>query len=326
MIGAWSRIVARMTAPEDPLPLALFRIGVALAVLVSVGSVVSHDLVGVLWLDADAGGYRALGRGPWLIRWLGGPTPEIVWPLVWTSLASATLLLIGAGGRVTAFVSLQTLMAVVDINGHAGGSYDELTKNALWLLVLAPSTATWSVDAWVLRGSPFRGRPVPAWARVLPVVQIVLVYWTTGLQKVSAYWVPGGDLSALYYILQQPSWQRWDLSIFAYVYPLTQLATGVTWLWEVTSPLWLLALWYRATRERSGWVRAWFNAWDVRTIYAVVGVIMHAALTVTLDVGPFPVISLAFYPLFWTGAELRTLPRGLRRASTTAGATVPISG
>ena len=32
----------------------------------------------------------------------------------------------------------------------------------------------------------------------------LLVYWTTGVQKVSAYWVPGGDFSALYFIGSNP--------------------------------------------------------------------------------------------------------------------------
>lgn len=318
MIRFWTGIVARLWAPEGGLPLGLFRMALALTVLVAIGSVVTHDLVEVLWVDRDFGGYRDLGRGPWLVEALGGPTPAVVWGLTWAGLALGGLLLAGLGGRVTAFLTLQVFLALTDLNGHAGGSYDELIKNGLWLCVLAPTTATASVDAWLLRGHPLRGRPVPAWGRVLIAFQLVLVYWTTGLQKVSAYWVPGGDFSALYYILQQPSWQLTDLSLFAYVFPLTQVGTAVTWLWEVTAPLWLLALFYRGTRTRGGRLRRWFNALDVRTLYAGVGLFFHTALLLTLDVGPFPLASLAFYFAFWSPDELSTL---LRRAGDRVGLT-----
>ncbi len=323
MIGRWRRTVQRMWAPEGGLPLAAFRVLVAVAVLSTVGSAVTHDLIDMVFVDDDFGGYRNLGRGPWLVAWLGGPTPSVVWGLVLGALVSGVALLAGLGGRVTAFLALQVFMALTDLNGHAGGSYDELIKNALWLCVLTPTTATLSADAWILRGRPWRGRPVPAWARAVIVFQIVLVYWTTGLQKVSAYWTPGGDLSALYYILQQPSWQRFDLSFLAWLFPLTQLATFVTWLWEVTAPLWLLALHYRATRIRPGRLRALSNSLDLRTVYVAVGLFFHAALLVTLEVGPFPLISLAFYPCFWTHEELATMARRAGRALGLTGRSGP---
>lgn len=307
MIGRWTRFVAWLWAPEGGLPLALFRILVAVAVLVNVLSVVNHDLVDLVWVSKEYGGYRHLS-GSWLVKYLGGPTPRVVWSLVWSTLGLGVLMLLGLGGRLTAFLTLQLFMGLADINGHAGGSYDELTKNALWLCVLAPTTANLSADAWIFRGHPLAGRPVPAWGRALIAFQIVLVYWTTGLQKVSAFWVPGGDLSALYYILQQPSWQRYDLSFFAWLYPLTQAATFFTWLWEVTAPLWLVGLWMMG-RER--WRQVWrtVGRW-LRTGYAAIGLFFHAALLVTLEVGPFPLISLAFYPAFFSEDELVRLWRG----------------
>jgi len=314
MIARLQAFIAAVHRPEGPTPLALFRIGVAIALIMSVGSVVVQDLLPVIWIDAEFGGYRAFRKLPWLTEWLGGATPQVMWGLAIGCLVTGALLLVGAGGRVTAFVALQLYFAV-DINGHAGGSYDLMIRNALWLCVLAPTTATGSIDAWIVRGRPWRGRPVPAWCRFLIVFQLVLIYWTTGLQKVSAHWVPGGEFSALYYILQQPSWQLYDMSWLAWVYPTTQIATAVTWVWEVTCPLWLLALYYRATRERSGRVRATFNGWDVRTIYAGIGLFFHCALIATMNVGPFPFISFAFYPAFWTDAEWRAFGRWVGRVT-----------
>lgn len=307
MIGVWNRLVAWATAPADPLPLAIFRVGVALGVLTTVGSVVTAGLVEVLWVDVDYGGYRALGRQHWLVDALGGATPDVMWGLVGASLVGAVLMVLGLGGRLTALFTLQVTQALVDANSHAGGSYDQLLTNALWLCVLTPTTATASLDAWIGRGHALSSRAVHAWCRVLVVYQIILVYWSTGVQKVSAYWTPGGDFSALYYILQQPSWQRYPMTWLAWVFPLTQVATAVTWAWEVTVPLWLLAIYFQATRERPGRLRAAFNAWDVRSIYAVIGLLFHAVLLATLDVGPFPIISLAFYACLWRGEEWRSI-------------------
>ena len=297
--------------PEGAEPLALFRILVGLAIAVSIGSVLTDGVVEVLWVDVAHGGYRTFERVPWLVEQLGGPTLPVMTGLTVATVVASLVLMAGLGGRLTAFLLLQLYMAV-DINTHAGGSYDLLIKNALWLCVLTPTTATWSLDAWILRGRPWRGRPVPAWARGLIVFQLILMYWTTGLQKLSAHWTPGGEFDALYYILQQPSWQLYDLSFFAWLYPLTQVGTAVTWVWEVTAPVWLLALIYRGTREKGGWLRATFNAWDVRTIYALVGIVFHGALVLTMNVGSFPMISLAFYVCLWDADEWRSMGRGVR--------------
>jgi hypothetical protein len=280
---------------EDGTSLALFRIAMGLSVWATVGTVVFGGLVPVLWVDEAFGGYRQLGSGPWLVSLLGGPSPAVIWPLAITSLVTGALMVLGIGGRVTAVLCLLATGAVLDVNGHAGGSYDELLSNALWLVVLAGGDATLSVRAWWRTGQWWPEVPVLAFPRWLALWQLALMYGTTGLQKVSAYWVPGGDASALYYILQQPTWQRFDMSWVAWVYPLTQVSTTITWFWEVLAPLWVLAVWYAADPERPGAVRSWFNRLRVRTLFAVTGLVMHAVIFVTMDVGPFSVISVGFY-------------------------------
>ena len=137
------------------------------------------------------------------------------------------------------------------------------------------------------------------------VVQLVLMYSSTGLQKVSTHWVPGGDMAALYYIMQQPSWQRFDLSWTAWVHPLTQLATLGTWLWEVGSPVLLLAFWYRRTRGGGGWLRATLNRIDARSLFALFGALVHAGIHALMDVGPFSYVSIALYPALFSPDELR---------------------
>jgi hypothetical protein len=228
------------------------------------------------------------------------------------ALASAALLAVGLWGRLSALVALQSYIALTQLNHEAGGGDDLLLYNALWLLVLARSTATLSLSCRLRTGRWVSPEPVPAWPRYLAIYQLVLVYWATGMQKVGAGWVPGGDLSALYYILQQPSWVRWDLSWLAWVYPLTQLATLVTWLFEVGSPLLLLALWYRNTRERPGRLRALFNRLNFRRLFVTVGVGLHVSLLVLMNVEPFSWATLAYYVCLFRPEEWEALGRRLR--------------
>ncbi len=308
----WSRWVEATSRTEDATSFALFRIGMGLGVLYTVGSVVVNGLVPVLWIDEAFGGMRDLFRGPWLVAWLGGPTPGVVWPLVIGSLIGGVLLTIGLGGRLMTLVTLTLTVNVLDLNGHAGGSYDELLSNGLWLCVLGGGEGTLSVSAWLAHRRWWPSAQMLAFPRWLVGWQLVLMYGATGLQKVSAYWVPGGEASALYYILQQPSWHRADMSWLAYVFPLTQLSTTISWLWEVSAPVWLLAVWWASwPAERAGAIVRTANRIGLRWIYLGLGLAVHVGIFLTMEVGPFSFLSLMFYTAMvyphewrWLGARL----------------------
>ncbi|MFT4628483.1 MAG: hypothetical protein ACI8PZ_007178, partial [Myxococcota bacterium] len=213
-------------------------------------------------------------------------------------------LVAGLGGRLTALVTLQAYLACVDTNGAARGGYDLLVANGLWLLVLGGGTATWSADARWRTGSWRPAAETGRWVRWLVITQLLLMYWATGLQKLSTHWVPGGDLGALYYILQQPTWQRVDMAWLEPWFPLTQVATASSWLWEISVPVWALAI---ALRERGSdsALRRWLDRLWVVEVYAVVGVVFHVAVGVLLEVGPFSLISLAYYAALWSVVRSR---------------------
>src|SRR5262245_3628865 len=247
--GAWGRWLTFLGHREPGTSLALFRIACGLCVLYTLGSPLLHGLASVLWLDRADGGYHDLGEPPWLFRLVGGLHPSTFWPMFAAGLVAALALTAGLGGRVAALLTLLPFKAITDANPSPRGCDDYLLCNALWLLVLADSTATLSLRCRLRTGHWTSDRLVSAWPRYLVIYQIVLVYWATGMQKVSLAWTPLGDGSALYYILQEPVWQRTDMTWIAHIYPLIQFLTIATWLWEVTAPLVLLAFWYRATRD-----------------------------------------------------------------------------
>ena len=307
--GLWTRWVRLLEEREDGTSLALFRMGMGLSLLGGTLSVVVTGLVEPLWTDAAWGGMRKYSSIPWLVELLGGPTPAAAWTLTGALLLGSALLAVGLLPRVGALLALQSLLALTWLNGHAGGSYDDLAANALFVLLLTPSAATLSLDSRLRTGSWTSDRRIPSWPRWLAVGQLLLMYGSTGAHKVSSHWVPGGDLSALYYILQQPTWQRWDMRFVGKVYPLTQLATLSTWLFELGAPLLLLSFWYRRSRTRPGRLRALSNRLDPRVFFAIFGVCLHLGIMALMDVGPFSFITLSYYLCLFHPDELRRFAR-----------------
>ncbi len=308
-MGAWDRWVGLFRRTELGESLAAFRVACGFCVLLTVGAVVCADLVQAVWTDVADGGFRRLGAQTWLIRALGGPTTQVVWGVVVATLLAGVALVVGFGGRLSALAAAQGVWALVSINPLAGGAYDPLLCNALWLLVLSRSTATLSLDCRLKHGAWVRDVKVPAWPRYLIIFQLVVMYASTAMQKLSVHWTPFGGYSALYYILQQPSWQRFDMGWAAYVYPLTQAGTALTWVWELTAPLLLVAMYYRATRSRTGRLRAAFARFDLRKPFALIGVTMHLLTWILMAVGPFTWITLSYYLCLFHPGELRALWR-----------------
>jgi len=291
----WAAWVELLSIREPGTSLARFRIAVGLVILYSLSSMIAADLVEVMWIDAAYGGLQTLDTSHWLVALLGGRTVDTAWILVGSGLVLATLLVAGLGGRLTVLCTLQVYYAIITAKSTLAGGYDTLITNALWMLLLAESTATLSLDCRRRTGRWVSSRLVPAWPRYLVILQLLVVYGSTGLYKLSPVWTPGGDLSALYWVFQDPTWRRFDMDFTASVYWITQLATAVTWWWEVLAPVMLLVFWFRYTHERGGRVRGWFNRFDLRKPWAAIGISLHLGILVMLNVGPFSPISLAYY-------------------------------
>jgi hypothetical protein len=264
------------------------------------------ESVAPIWFNPPDGGLRTLEPHHWLARLAGAPAPAAVYGLMAAACVGAVGLTAGLGARVCALVTLQTLLALFALHPRTGGAHDRLIANALWLLVLAPSDHSLSLRARLWGRGWLDPTPAPLWTRWLVILQLTLMYASTGMQKVGAEWFVWGELSAVQRALLSPSWARWDLTpLAAHITPLLQAATALSWLWEVTFvcvPLWL---WARATRTRPGRWRAISNRIDLRSWMAAGGIVMHLILLLLLELGPFSLISLALYPCLFSGAEWR---------------------
>jgi hypothetical protein len=298
----WERWSALVAEREDPLPLALVRVGVALVVLTHVSHVLLTGADAFVWVDATHGGLRALDASPF-----AAATPLLARTIGWGTVCASVCMGLGAATRLATIATYLGFRWLADLNGHAGGAYDEVLINSLFVLCFARCGETLSVDALRAHDTYHACVTVPAWPRWLLLGQLAIIYGSTGLQKLSASWLPIGERDALWYILAQPDWQRVAFQVPPVAYPLTQLATAGTWIWEVSAPALILALWYRRTRTRPGWWRAQFNRVDVRARYLLVGVALHLGIEALLEVGAFSWAMLALYPCAWSGAELRAL-------------------
>lgn len=305
MSGAWGRWVERANRREPAHAVAIVRVVFGLALAAHMGRMWATDAWRWVWLAPANGGLVALNR-TWLDR-LGGPTPGVVEGLVLAASAAGVLLALGCFTPFAALAAAVTWAVLTDLGVNAGGSYDFLGGNVFFLLLFAGSGEVWAVDAWRHR---HRGPSlVPAWPRWLMVWQLVVMYDATVWQKVSSGWVPGGSADALWYILQQPTWQRFDMRWLAPYFRLTQVATLGTWAFEHASPLLVVAAWYRETRTRRGWLRAQFNRVDFRVGYLAFGVAIHIGIEATMEVGAFSVFSLGLYAACFSGDEVRRAVR-----------------
>lgn len=309
----WVELFARR---ERGTNLAALRMAVGCAVLYSLLSVWAADLVEPLWFDHVHGGLQDANR-TWLLDLLGGATPGVIWSLFWIAVGTALCVVVGFGGRIATFTLLQAYAALVATNPNTSGGGDLLITNALWLLTLGAPTATLAVDCRLRTGGWSSDRLVSAWPRYLFVFQLVVVYFAAGIQKTSVHWTPGGGYLALHYVLQEPTWIRWDPTWFEALSPITRVATAVTWHWEQLALLLLLVYYYRYTRERPGRLRRLFNRRDLRKPWAFIGIGLHVGILLVINVGPFSLISMAYYLALWTPDELEggaaRLWRRLRR-------------
>ena len=306
MIEYWNRWVSFWSELERPEAIAGFRICMGLTLLYTFCSPYFSDAWIPIWVDATDGGIRHYNNIPWLLDWLGGPTKVGVERLIFLSIVSSIGLIIGLGSRWMALLGMFTMNTISWHNPMASGGHDDLIANGLWILFFVTSDATWSLQSRIQNGTWRSATLIPAFARRLLLFQLILMYCSTGLQKISAHWIPFGSMDALWYILQQPTWAKQNFEWLAPWFLVTQLATLGTWIFEVFSPLFLVWLFY-ATPQRMNRVPSKFQMWmtlPIRPIFMLSGISLHIGIWLTMDVGPFSLAAISYY---WTMLDVRAL-------------------
>lgn len=313
----WASWVALWDRQERPDTLALLRILLCLVLLTDQLEVLRLGLVEALWAPASAGGIGdplSSSPPPMLYR-VFPETPATAWGAF--SLWTAATLMFGFGlfSRFSGLVLVLIYAQLALVLPGADRGIDMLIRNVLLILALSPAGEAWSLDARIRTGRwSGSGAPRPSWARQLLILQLVVMYFTAGVQKVSVAWLPMGDFSALYIVLHDPAVANTAAMDLAPWYPLTQIATACTLVWEWSAPLLLLAFWYRDSRLRPGRLRAWMNRLDFRLLYLLVGVAFHVGIHATMHIGIFPWAMMATYVCAFHPDELAAFARRFRRS------------
>lgn len=319
LVRTWHRWTRLLEPREDATSLAICRIIVGVTLVHDIVTMALSGTWRAVWVDVRYGGMLQTQPGP--IPWLSAGTPTQTSIVMGIALAGGVLTALGLFtrfGLVLAWLGARTLSLGNSVGGAAS---DYVFFNLVLPLIFSGSGRALSLDARLWPGS----REIQAWPRYLLVGQMVLMYWSAGLQKISSGWIPGGSLDALWYILQWTHWQLRPMQWVAPYYRLTQLATLMAWTFENSAPLLLLAFWYRYTKDRPGRLRALFNRYDYRSLYVAVGVLMHIGIWATLEVGEFFGYCMAYFaccftPREWDRALSRLLPKRAPRAALVVGA------
>jgi hypothetical protein len=238
----------------------------------------------------------------------GSPSTAVA---AWTVMVGA-LLCFGLGfltplaGLIVVFTSAQ--LALILPLGDRG--IDTLLRNVVLILSLSSCGRRFGVDA-LLFGER---RLAPAWPRHLLILQLATMYFCAGIQKTALSWGPLGGFSALFLILQDPAIAAWRFDWLARWYPLTQLATLGTLIFEWSACLVPLVYWFRDTRTAPGRVRALFNSVRPLRIWVALGVALQLGIAGTMSLGIFPWAMLALYPAFVHPDELGRALRTRQRA------------
>ena len=302
----WGRWVELVNSREPVVGLALFRVLVGLVLFEELFTAWWVGVDRALWLPPEHGGIAPVSEG-WLFHLLGGVTPVTMGLVLWTTMAAALMVSAGALTRVSALVAQQGFLALMFLNGQAGGGHDKLITNALWILALSPAGTSASIDCRVRTGRWLDPTPRAGWPRWVLGLQIACTYTFAGWAKMGPEWWPWGGWKAVYVSILQPQWNEIDATWVAFVYPLTQLATVLTMVFECG--FFLVPLWM-ALRHPFPALRRF----DVRVPFLLLALGMHATLETFMNLGPFARISVAYYLTLFDADEYARAAAAIARA------------
>lgn len=204
---------------------------------------------------------------------------------------AAVALAVGYRTRLAAVVSLVLLVSLHARNPTVLNSGDVLLRRVLFLSTVLPLGARWSIDA---TSSGDHRESVATLASLALLLQVGIVYATNAVFKLdSRLWLDG---EAIGYIL---ALDRYGVLLGPVLADIDPLVTVLDWAWLcllIASPLLLL------TTGR------------IRSALASLFVAMHLGMALTMDLGVFPLVSVASLlpflpPAVWDRVERIPTPR-----------------
>ena len=289
------------TTPVRAEGLAALRIGVGLVLLFDV--LVTYlpfwqSYFGPNSLGGPAVFGRRLQSPHWFFSWARYLPEENGMYFVLCGLAvAAAMLALGVATRWSAAVAWTLTFTVMNENYYLHNGGDRLRLIMLFLLIVAPSDATWSLSSWWRSRREGNEDNSPTfiypWANNLLILQMTLLYFMNGVYKVIGPGWLGGD--TLYYVTHDIWWCRWSPDWLPVPFVVTQVITWGVLAWELAFPVLIFS-----------------PRW--RTLALFFGAMFHIGSGIAMNLGMFPLYALCLYlpELPWamwrerlTGANIR---------------------
>lgn len=340
---------------EDPRPMAALRIGLGLVVLADVDGLYEHFVL----LFCDEGMFPAaaarrvyaahqfagFGDGvvePWgffdlaaVVRFATGPRFSLLYfwdtPLaMWLHLAAfnvvALAFVLGAWTRGSGIATLVLMHSTFDRAPLFWEGTEVVLQVFLTMIVVGRCGEAWSIDALRRRRRVGVDAPVyraiPAWPRRLVMLQLAIVYVTTGALKYGAVWNHG---DAIYYALNLDHFHRVPLHaltaalgtnvlrIATWFVHVGEIGFGLVFVGELVRTGLELRPHPRTRRDRMlAWIRAWLLG---RRIWLTWATAIMLGIFLTMNIGMFQpamlVLSLAYLrpqELAWVQARVTRRP------------------
>jgi hypothetical protein len=309
-MSAW---IALWDLKEHPRTLALVRMAVAMVILADFLRIAHLDLVVPLFGPHDVGGISNVMERtipPLLYRWFPATSGTAVAAHAGVCLAALAFGL-GLFTRVAGVVLLLLYAQLALVIPFGDRGIDLLLRNAVLILVFSDSHRWGSLDARRATGSfAGDGQDVSAWPRHLLVLQLLVMYTLSAMQKLGLDWTPLGGFSAIYVILADPAIALFDHSGWSRtLFPVTQIATATTLLFEWSALFVGGVFWYRYTRDRPGRLRAWCVKRNPHHVWLACGVVLHLGIAATMALGIFPWAVMGLYLAFFHPDEIAAASR-----------------
>ncbi|MCA9717962.1 MAG: hypothetical protein KC468_25035, partial [Myxococcales bacterium] len=270
------------------------------------------------WMEGEAGGFTSWAA---FGEFLKGPKYSLL--MFWDSPAAfyahlavfhviTILFMIGWRARLTGALSWLLMLSIMDRNPLFMEGTDLVYFCFFFYLVLARSGHAYSVDNWLRcrrlrargrlseRGGPGGGagappseqhpygleaiyRRIPAWPRLLMMLQLATIYMFTGCAKTGSVWWRG---DTLYYALNMDHFYRVPPQYLSSLLGtnMFRLMTWVVHVWQICFPLVVVGLILRwAARERFA-PQSRARAWAIRGLWTLLGLLALAVAEVAWPV------------------------------------------
>ena len=269
MSRPWAAWTSYLDEEMDPTPLALVRIGLPLVVIADLARLIQLDLLAHVFSPYSAGGLSKIQDPHWIL-------PHFLGDAAATTALVATLLCmsfvaIGKWMRPAILIAVLSYAQLGHLFPPGDRAIDRLIRCGLLILLFSQADRALS---W----NRTRTHTIPAWPAHLIRYLLVLVYLSAGLSKLIQQpdWLSLTADPPLMRILIDPMAGELDPVFWAQFPWLFRLGGFATIAFELSSPLLL-------TRHAPK--------------LAIVGLLMHVGILLTMSLGMFSWGMLAFYPL-----------------------------